>query len=336
MINLRSLPLCVLAGVAFSSIPALAQQIAPAARIVNPIDESQLVTLSHTVHPLANAANDRGVAPDAMQLDRMQIVLQRSPAQETALHQFITQLHTPGTPSYHQWLTPAQFGAQFGAADQDISTIETWLGNHGFSVKGVNPGKGTLEFSGSVAQMRDAFHTQIHKYVVNGETHYANANDPQIPAALAPVIGGFASLNNFRVKSYVKKVGETTYNPATGRPNPLWTIGSGTFDYTTYNFVVSPADFAMQYDLNPLYAEGINGSGQTIAIINDSNINIDLVNQFRTLFGVAPRTTLPQVIIDGNDPGVDGINDPDGPNYDSVRSLSRRRVGGRRRARCHH
>ena len=292
MINLRSLPLCVLAGVAFSSIPALAQQIAPAARIVNPIDESQLVTLSHTVHPLANAANDRGVAPDAMQLDRMQIVLQRSPAQETALHQFITQLHTPGTPSYHQWLTPAQFGAQFGAADQDISTIETWLGNHGFSVKGVNPGKGTLEFSGSVAQMRDAFHTQIHKYVVNGETHYANANDPQIPAALAPVIGGFASLNNFRVKSYVKNVGETTYDPANRvRPNPLWTIGSGSLRRRRPTILsLSPADFAMQYDLKPLYAEGINGSGQTIAIINDSNINIDLANQFRTLFGSAPPT----------------------------------------------
>jgi trimeric autotransporter adhesin len=315
MITLRSLPLCVLASVAFSSIPALAQQAAPAIRIVNPIDESQLVTLKNTVHPLANAANDRGAAPDAMQLSRMQLVLQRSPSQEAALHQLINQLQTPGSSSYHQWLTPAQFGSQFGAADQDISTIETWLGNHGFSVTGVNPGKGTLEFSGSVAQMRDAFHTQIHKYVVNGETHYANANDPQIPAALAPVIGGFSSLNNFHLKSYVKKVGETTYNPSTGRAKSLWTIGSGTFDYQTYNFIISPGDFAVQYDLNPLYSEGINGSGQTVAIINDSNINIDLVNQFRTLFSLP--TNPPQVIIDGNDPGIDGINNLDGPNYDS-------------------
>ncbi len=314
MINLRSLPLCVLAGVAFTSIPALAQQIAPAARIVNQIDESQLVTLSHTVHPLANAANDRGVAPDAMQLDRMQIVLQRSPAQETALHQFITQMHTPGSPSYHQWLTPAQFGTQFGASDQDISTIETWLGNHGFSVKGVNPGKGTLEFSGSVAQMRDAFHTQIHKYVVNGETHYANANDPQIPAALAPVIGGFASLNNFRVKNNARILGKASYDPKTGLATPQWTIGPGS-PAEDDNFVLSPADYAIQYDLKPLYTAGINGSGQTIAIVNDSNINVDLANQFRTLFGLPANP--PQVIIDGNDPGVDGVNDPDGPNYDS-------------------
>jgi trimeric autotransporter adhesin len=317
MITLRSIPLCVLAGVVFSSLPVLAQQAAPTVRIVSPIDESRRVTLQHTIHPLAIAANDRGAAPDAMQLDRLQLVLQRSPAQESALRQLIAQMHAPGSPSFHQWLTPAQFGAQFGASDQDVSTIETWLGNHGFSVKGANPGKGTIEFSGSVAQLRDTFHTQIHKYVVNGETHYANAENPQIPAALAPVIGGFSSLNNFRVKSYVKKIGETAYNPSTGRAKSQWTIGSGTFDYQAYNFILSPGDFAVQYDLNPLYNQGLNGSGQTIAIINDSNINIDLVSQFRTLFGVSPAGNVPQVIIDGNDPGVDGINNPDGPNFDS-------------------
>jgi trimeric autotransporter adhesin len=315
MINLRSLPLCVLAGAFLCALLSEAQQPAPAVRIVNPIDESQRITLTHTVSPLANAANDRGAAPDGMQLDRLQLVLQRSPAQETALRQLIAEQNQPGAPSYHQWLTPDQFGAQFGASDQDIATIESWLGSHGFAVSKVNAGKGTLEFSGSVAQLRNAFHTQIHKYVVNGETHYANANDPQIPAALAPVIGGFTSLNNFRPKSNLQKIGETTYNPATGRAKSLWTIGSGTFDYQSYNFVISPGDFAVQYDLNPLYSQGINGSGQTIAIINDSNINIDLVNQFRTLFGLPANP--PQVIVDGNDPGVDGINNPDGPNYSS-------------------
>ncbi|MGA3035261.1 MAG: protease pro-enzyme activation domain-containing protein, partial [Terracidiphilus sp.] len=318
MIKTRSIPLCVLASF-LCSLSAVAQQAAPSIRIVDPIDENHLVTLGHSVHPLANVANDRGAAPDGMQLDRLQLVLQRSPAQEAALRQFIAQMHTPGSSSYHQWLTPDQFAAQFGAADQDIATISSWLGSHGFSVAKVNAGKGTLEFSGSVAQLRDTFHTQIHKYMVNGETHYANANSPQIPAALAPVIGGFASLNNFRIKSQIAKVGRTTYDPSTGKAKSLWTVGGGTgcssFDYTCYNFVMSPGDFDEQYDLNPVYSQGIKGDGQTIAIINDSNINVGLVNLFRTLFSLPANP--PQVIIDGNDPGVDGINNPDGPNYDS-------------------
>ena len=312
LISSRLLPLCVLASVFLCTVASQAQRAGPAVRVVNAIDESQRVTLTHTVSPLANAVNDRGAAPDGMQLDRMQLVLQRSPDQETALRQLIAQVHAPGSPNYHQWLTPDQFGAQFGASDQDIATIESWLGSHGFAVSKVNPGRGSIEFSGSVAQLRDAFHTQIHKYAVNGETHYANANDPQIPAALAPVIGGFASLNNFHPKSYVKKLGKASLNPTTHQVTPSWTWGNSSGE----NFVLAPGDFAVQYDLQPLYTANVNGAGQTIAIINDSNINIDLVNQFRTLFGLPANP--PQVIIDGNDPGVDGINNPDGPNGDSV------------------
>jgi subtilase family serine protease len=281
-------------------------------RLTQPVDDSARVTLKGTVHPLANAANDRGAAPDSMPLDRIQVVLKRSSAQESALQQLITGMHTPGSPSYHKWLTPAQFGEQFGASDQDIATVEAWLQSKGFSITKVNPGKQTLEMSGSVSQFRTAFNTQIHKYSVNGETHYANASDPQIPAALAPVLGGFASLNNFRPRKLSHVLGTATYDPKTAKATPQWTYGTS----SGVSFVLSPADFAAQYDLSPLYSASTNGSGQTIAIINDSNINIALVNQFRTLFSLPANP--PQVIIDGNDPGVDGANNPDGPNGDSV------------------
>lgn len=280
-------------------------------RITQPIDDSSLVTLKGTVHPLANARNDRGAAPDSMQLDRMHLVLKRNAAQDAALKQLIGDLHTPGSASYHKWLTPDAFGKQFGPSDQDIASVESWLQANGFSVTKVNAGRQTIEISGNVAQLRSAFHTQIHKYLVNGETHYANATDPKIPAALAPVVGGFVSLNNFRPKSYARVLGKAQYDTQTHTAKPEWTYGNS----SGVNFPLAPADYAIQYDLSPLYTAGVNGTGQTIAIINDSNINIYLVNQFRSLFGLSANP--PQVIIDGNDPGVDGINNPDGPNFDS-------------------
>ena len=173
-----------------------------------------------------------------------------------------------------------------------------------------------MEISGNVAQMRTAFHTQIHKYEVNGETHYANASDPKVPSALAPVVAGFVSLNNFRPRSYAHALGKANYDPKTGKAAPEWTIGnSGNLAYQD-NFVLSPADYAVQYDLTPLYSAGFKGTGQTIAIINEANINVGLVNQFRSLFNLPVNP--PQVIIDGDDPGVDGINNYDGPNYASV------------------
>ena len=313
MANLRTLLLYALTGALLFPSAALAQKAAPSVRIVNQIDESRLVTLKGAVNPLANPMNDRGLAPDSLPLDRMHLYLKRSASQEAALHELIGEMNTPGSANYHKWLTPDQFGKQFGPSDQDIATVETWLTGHGFNVLKVNPGNQTIEFSGNVAQLRSAFHTQIHKYVVNGEMHYANATDPRIPAALAPVVGGFVSLNNFRPRSYAQKLGTATYNPATGTATPQWTWGTTN---NGVNFVLSPQDYAVQYNLNPLYNAGINGSGQTIAIVNEANINIGLVNQFRSLFSLPFNP--PQVIVDGADPGVDGINNPDGPNYASI------------------
>lgn len=299
-------------------LPAQISQAIVANRIVQPVDENSRVTLHGYIHPLANAANDRGVAPDSMPVERMHLVLKRSASQEATLHQVISDLHTPGSASYHKWLTPDQFGQQFGPSDQDINSVESWLSSHGFEVTGIKPGRQEIEFSGNVAQLRDAFRAQIHKYVVNGETHYATATNPQIPAALAPVISGFTSLNNFHAKRYSHTLGTATYDPKTDKATPQWTIGGN----GSYNFVLSPNDFGVQYDLpnpslNSTYSgTPYDGTGQTIAIINDSNINVALVNQFRSLFGLSNNP--PQVVIDGNDPGIDGNNNPGGPNYDSV------------------
>lgn len=317
MANLRTLPLCVLAcallGMSVSSAQTSPITASPTNRIVNPINDAQVITLHGTVNPRANSRNDLGAAPDSMQLNRMHLVLKRSDSQEAALKQLIDEQHTPGSSNYHKWLTPDQFGAQFGPSDQDIATVTTWLTNHGFNVSKVNPGRQTIELSGSVAQLRNAFHTQIHEYSIKGQTRYANANDPQIPEALAPVVAGFVSLNNFPVRSYVESYGKAIYDPATNKSTPQWTIGSSA---NGYSFVLAPGDFAKQYDLNSLYTAGVNGTGQSIAIVNESNVNIDLVNQFRSLFGLPANPV--QVIIDGNDPGVDGINNPSGPNFAST------------------
>lgn len=316
-------PIGIAAALAIFAAPLFAQSRTPVVpnRIVQTIDNNARVTLHGYVHPLANPANDRGPAPDSMPLDRMHLVLKRSDSQEAALQELIAGMHTPGDPSYHRWLTPDAFGKQFGPSDQDIATVQSWLASQGFQVTGVKPGRQVIEFTGNVAQVRSAFHTQIHQYMVNGSTHFAAATDPQIPAAIAPVVSGFVSLNNFRPKKHTHVLGQATYDPKTHlATSPTWTYGSTQNPY----YVITPGDFGVEYDLpnaalNPGYSgTTYDGTGESVAIINESNINVDLVNQFRAMF--LPSTypaNPPTVVIDGNDPGIDGVNNPDGPNYAS-------------------
>jgi len=130
-------------------------------------------------------------------MGRVLLLLQRTPDQEQALQQLLEQQQSKDSPNYHAWLAPEQFGRQFGVADADIQAITQWLASHGFAQINAGPGRMVIEFSGTAGQVRSAFHTEIHRFVINGEEHSANVADPQVPAALAPVVSGVVSLHDF-------------------------------------------------------------------------------------------------------------------------------------------
>jgi hypothetical protein len=224
----------------------------------------------------------------------MLLTLQRSAERETALRRFLQEAHTPGSPSYHKWLTPEQFGELYGPDDSEIAAASAWLQMHGFAIARVTKGKTAIEFSGSAGQLREAFNTEIHSYAIHGEEHHANNRNPQIPAALAPVIAGVTPMNDFRPKPSIEVLGQALYNPHTHQAIPQWTSASNVL-------ILAPGDFAVQYNLNPLYSTGINGSGVTIGVISASNVYPTVVSAYRSLFGL-PASAL-NVVIDGSDPG---------------------------------
>jgi hypothetical protein len=273
--------------------------IAP--RVTGAIDESDLVVLRGNVHPLARPESDRGAVEDGFPAARMLLLLLRSGEQEAELQEFIRAAHTPGDPRFHQWLKPREFGLLYGPADSDIATVTEWLESHGFTINKVHAGRVAIEFSGTAGQVREAFHTEIHRYAIDGEMHIATDRDPEIPAALAPVIAGLAPVNDFHARSNVKILGSARFNRTTHEAQPEWTYPEGGGN-TTYVF--APGDFATQYDINSVYKAGTNGAGQSIAILSASNVDLSLVAAYQKLFGLAAN--LPQVVIDGIDPGQNG------------------------------
>ena len=185
-----------------------------------PVDESKLTVLRGNTHPLARAQYDQGLAPASLPMDRMLLVLKSSPEQVAALQTLLAQQTDKTSPNYHKWLTPQEFGQQFGVSDEDLQTITTWLESRGFqSIKPSN-GRNVIEFSGNAGQVQAAFHTAIHSYVINGKQHWANASDPSIPQALTPAVAGVASLHNFPKHRMSHIVGNFR-KTATGTAEPL-------------------------------------------------------------------------------------------------------------------
>jgi len=297
---------CVLLSIHFLSSSSWSQS-----RITGSIDDTRLVTLHGNTHPLAQATFDRGAVSADFLADRMILILKRSATQENSLQQFLDQVQNPASPAYHQYLTPEQFGQQYGVSASDLKAITGWLRSAGFTVSHIHSGRMAIEFSGTVGQVQSAFHTAIHSYVVNGEQHYANASDPQIPEALASVVAGI-TLNNFAPRPLSQRKGQARLDPVTLHATPLFNDpGTHSSDcLNDYCFAVVPGDFATIYDTKPLLTSGIDGTGTTIGIVGDSNIDLSMVQRFRQIFLPAySATNLPNIIIDGPDPGTELMQD---------------------------
>jgi pseudomonalisin len=260
---------------------------APVNQITGPIDDRQVTTLLGNVHPMARAEFDQGVVNAETPLARMMLQLEPSAGQQVALDALVEAQHDPQSPLYHQWLTPAQYGARFGASEQDLTAITGWLTGHGFTVDEIPANHRQVIFSGTEGQVEDTFHSEIHHYLVGGVSHIANTQDPQIPLALSGVVTGIVSLHDFR---HVSEIGSRTALLV----RPRYTSGS-----THYLF---PADWATIYDLNPLYKEGIAGTGSSIAIVGRSNINLQDVSEFRAASGLPANN--PSVILVNSNPGL--------------------------------
>ncbi|MGA9908024.1 MAG: S53 family peptidase [Candidatus Sulfotelmatobacter sp.] len=259
-------------------------------RITSFIDDDQRVTLRGNVHPLAQAQYDAGaVAPD-FPMEHMLLTLLPDSTQQDVLNQLVDAQHNPESPYYHQWLAPEQYGERFGVSDADTAQIVSWLQEHGMQVEEVTAGRRSIIFSGTAAQVQTAFHTAIHTYKIGDEVHHANVNDPEIPAALVQVVGGVVSLHDFHSEPMHGLV---------RKPSPDFSSGGA--------YYLAPADFATIYDLNPLYQQSITGSGQSVAIVARSNINIADARQFRTFFGLPAND--PQIIVNGTDPGIWSANE---------------------------
>jgi len=268
-------------------------------RVTTIVDDHVLTPIPGNVHRLARPEFDRGKVSDSLPLEHIVMLLKRTPAQESALQTRIDQMHNPRSPLFHQWLSAAEVGNCYGVGDADITAVGAWLQKHGFTIDSVPAGKTTLIITGTARQVEEAFHTEIHHLDVRGKNHIANMSAPQVPAALAAVIGGFRSLNDFFPKAMVHPVGVVKRDASTGKLYRAGNFGNAPsvgkalasqksnalVTYTDNPYCLpgdcewlGPQDFYTIYNETPLLTGNFcngrpcDGTGQTIAVIEETDV----------------------------------------------------------------
>lgn len=282
------------------STPAAAQTSTD--RISQRIQSDQVEAIPGTAHPSALPESDLGRVSGNMELHHVSIAFRLSQAQQEDIDQLLAEQQDPSSANYHKWLTPDQYADRFGLTPNDAAEVVAWLNSQGLTVESVSRGRTEIFFSGSAAQIEAALHTELHHYLVNGETHFANASEPSLPSAFAGMVQSFRNLDDFRPKSRAIKRAAPAIEL-----QPHYTNSQGAH-------FLSPDDFAVIYDLQPLYNSSLDGTGVTIGVVGDSAISLTDIEAFRSAANLPAKD--PQVVIvpgDGNPPvnGDEGEADLD-------------------------
>jgi uncharacterized protein (TIGR03437 family) len=251
-------------------------------RLTGPIDDAHTVVLAHSVSHQAQAIFDEGVADPSLRIPFITLTMKPSAAQQAALEQLLGEQTDPSSPNYRRWLTPEQFGDRFGLSTADYAAVVSWLQGRHMHIEQVARARNWVAFSGTVRDVGLAFHTEIHRYLIDGLTHTSNTTEVHIPAALRDFAGGIRGLDDF------------SHSPPAA-VTPLNTSASGVN-------ALAPGDWAIIYDVAPLYAMGINGAGQRVGILGRSDLDQTYIDTFRSQFGLPPSVVEQHLI--GPDPGV--------------------------------
>jgi uncharacterized protein (TIGR03437 family) len=252
-------------------------------RVTRPIDPTRLRAIPGSVHHLArNAQFDRGPADPNLPLDHIVLFIRPTAAQQSSLDRLLADQQNPSSPNYRNWLTPQAYADRFGLSPSDQAKIAAWLKAEGLTVQESGQGRNWISFAGPADRVSKALHTSIHAYEIDGAARFGNATDPQVPEAIADLVAGFAGLNNFK-------------------PKPRAHILASTATVSNY---LTPSAFSTIYDLKPLYAAGIDGSGQNIAVVGESDIALSDIRGFRNVFGLPAMD--PKTLLYGADPGFNG------------------------------
>jgi subtilase family serine protease len=291
---------------------SIAAALAGAPVLAQPTATSNLVTAAPTTEAprVTQTINNQLVSPvakthlkfvetkapakqlaDTFKMNHLQLVLKPSAERQAALTSLIADQHNPKSSSFHKWLSPQQFGESYGVNDSDIAAVTSWLKAQGFTVNNVYPNKTQIDFSGTVGQVKAAFHTQENIYNLGKsggakEQHIANAGDISVPMALQGVIAGVMGLNDFHPKAMNKPIKGAKWDAT--KKSLVFSQPAASSKSKSKSQAISiaypgnnpqgvirglvPNDMATMYGVKTIRANGVTGTGVTIAVVEDHDM----------------------------------------------------------------
>jgi subtilase family serine protease len=170
------------------------------------------VTLRGSVSAAASTTPSVGAVSPSSRID---FEVDLRPSDLAGAQAFATAVSTPGSASYRQFLTPAQWESRFSPTAGQVAEVSRFLASSGFSVGQVSADRMAIKASGTAAQVERAFGTALSYHRVDGVTVRLNDRALSVPAALAGVVVGVTGVDQTLARPF-----NTTDNAAPAASSP--------------------------------------------------------------------------------------------------------------------
>ncbi len=287
-------------------------------------------TLSGNTPGWVNNAQNLGAADSNQTID---LTVWLKLHNESKLQQQLHDLYTPGNSSYHKWLSQADFNANYSPTSQEANAVSNFLQAQGFTIQSTAENNFYIHVTGTVAAAQRAFHVQINNYSYHGQTFRSNAADPSVNDPSGGNIANVTGLDNAsNYHAFIQRAAMSDGDGVSPNASVIWQVLCGGLgktatlnitDGTTANvkgFVpcgYGAKELQKAYGIDQLVAQGIDGRGQTVAIVDayGSPTILQDANAYSTAYG------LPQLVQGQNfdlvtPPGITNVNE--GPMSDPL------------------
>jgi subtilase family serine protease len=195
---------------------------------------------------------------------------------------FAQAVSDPKSPSYRQYVTPAEFRRRFAPTQGQVGAVQSWLRSSGFTLDYTPNNNHYVAAHGTVSQVEAAFATQIDMYSVNGVTVQSPSSAVSVPASVGGAVTGVLGLDDSAVFVHTDHVVDKNAPPSGGFRNapPLsayWAQQVSPYAYPAgFTSVTSPATAPWTVrgntpdQIKSAYgiSSSFDGTGQTVAVID--------------------------------------------------------------------
>ncbi|MGH3188330.1 MAG: S53 family peptidase [Streptosporangiaceae bacterium] len=198
---------------------------------------------------------------DAAQSAPVYVAVTLKPQNVSAEQAALKAMYQPGSASFHDFLTPAQWVAAYAPATAQVDAVTSYLSQNGFSGVSVQGDQLLITASGTVGDAETAFNTTIGDYTMpNGSTFQANIGAAEVPTALGGVVQAVVGLSNWKLP---------TPSPAPMTKQPAAAGSAGSAGSPVIPNEIPPKDFQNTYD-----AAGTSTGAQTsVALFTEGAVS---------------------------------------------------------------